>query len=251
MTFLYRRPGPQNFRKILGAGRPRLLYERNQPADSHLSTSPQRSQHEVRAEVTDSQTSQREVPAEVTDSQTSQREVPAEVTASQVSHSGNLMQEVPVSPTTNYPCNTLQAELPGASARSGQARCTCHRLPHRSELCKVAHRRSGLNFIKRVLLIAMFHSTAAAFMANGWEAVRLRPLEVLRDGYDDVLSRLRKVEFSALWVDILDSRQFAGAERTNHVCNRIRVLMGWADRTVSMATRGIPAAPVASRPQSH
>ena len=89
----------------------------------------------------------------------------------------------------------------------------------------------GFNFIKRVLLITMFHSTAAAaFMANGWETVRLRPLEVLRDGYDDVLSRMKREEFGALWIDVVDSRQFAGAERTNHVCNRLRVLMGWADR---------------------
>ncbi|OLP83040.1 hypothetical protein AK812_SmicGene36245, partial [Symbiodinium microadriaticum] len=93
-----------------------------------------------------------------------------------------------------------------------------------------ASRCSPLQFVKRVLLVTLFHSTVSAFRDAGWEPMKLRPLELLRDGFDDALYRLKQSEFSMVWVDLSDPRQFAGQERTPQVCNRLQVLRTWAER---------------------
>ena len=59
--------------------------------------------------------------------------------------------------------------------------------------------------------------------------MKLRPLELLRDGFDDALYRLKQSEFSAVWVDLSDPRQFAGQARTFQVCNRLQMVTGMAD----------------------
>ena len=93
-----------------------------------------------------------------------------------------------------------------------------------------ASRCSPLQFVKRVLLVTLFHSTVSAFRDAGWEPMKLRPLELLRDGFDDALYRLKQSEFSAVWVDLSDPRQFAGQARTFQVCNRLQILCTWAER---------------------
>ena len=93
-----------------------------------------------------------------------------------------------------------------------------------------SHRSTGLGLLKKVLLVTIYHSTVSAFLNHGWQPVKMRPLELLRDGFDDSLSRIRRREFSALWVDFADARQFAGVERTTHVCNRLSTLISCADR---------------------
>ena len=57
--------------------------------------------------------------------------------------------------------------------------------------------------------------------------MRLRPLEVLRDGFDDALSRVKKSEFEAVWVDLAPARQFASVERMPQVCQRLSTLFTW------------------------
>ncbi|CAE7203568.1 RE1 [Symbiodinium sp. CCMP2592] len=99
----------------------------------------------------------------------------------------------------------------------------------------------SLQFVKRVLLITIFHSTVSAFMNQGWEPFRLRPLELLRDGFDDAVRRLKGSEFDVVWVDVTDPRQFAGAERTNQVCSRLGVVFSWAER------QSVPVVLAASR----
>ena len=90
-------------------------------------------------------------------------------------------------------------------------------------------------------MITIFHSTVAAFMNQGWEPFRLRPLELLRDGFDDAVRRLKGSEFNAVWVDVTDPRQFAGAEKTNQVCSRLGVVFSWAER------QSVPVVLAASR----
>ena len=87
-----------------------------------------------------------------------------------------------------------------------------------------------VSVIRRVLLITLYHSTCAAFLSQGWEPLRFRPLELLRDGFDDAVSRLKRAEFEAVWIDVSDARQWAGQDRTTQVCNRISVIMNWASR---------------------
>ena len=95
---------------------------------------------------------------------------------------------------------------------------------------RIAPRVSGLGLLKRVLLITIYHSTMSAFLDHSWQPVKMRPLELLRDGFDDALTRMRRSEFAALWVDLADPRHFAGAERTTQVCNRLGTLIDCADR---------------------
>ena len=93
------------------------------------------------------------------------------------------------------------------------------------------HRRSScMTVIRRVLLISLFHSSASAFLSQGWEPTRFRPLELLRSGFDDAVSRLKQDEYSALWVDLADARHFGGQERTSQICSRLAVLFTWAER---------------------
>ena len=88
-----------------------------------------------------------------------------------------------------------------------------------------------LSFIRRVLLISVFHSTLlVAFQDNGWEPMRIRPVELLRASFDDVVGRMKRSEFEAVWVDLTDARQFAGQEHTAQVCSRLNVLITWAQR---------------------
>ena len=115
------------------------------------------------------------------------------------------------------PCSPVQASHPRSSQAS---RATQPGKPQ----------SRGLNLLKRVLLISIFHSTASAFLSQGWEPMRLRPLELLRSGFDDAVSRIKQNEFDALWVDVTDARQFAGQERTAQVCSRLAVLLSWAER---------------------
>ena len=91
-------------------------------------------------------------------------------------------------------------------------------------------RRSTLSFVKRVLLITLYHSTFTAFLDQGWEPTRLRPLELLRDNFDDVLFRLKSDEYHALWIDLAEPKHFAGHNRMNQVCARLGVLLQWAER---------------------
>ena len=100
------------------------------------------------------------------------------------------------------------------------------------EVCRPSRQnhRPGLATLRRVLLISSFHSTASAFLSQGWEATRLRPLELLRSGFDDAVGRIKQNEYQALWVDLADARQFAGQERTSSVCSRLSVLVSWAGR---------------------
>ena len=93
-----------------------------------------------------------------------------------------------------------------------------------------SERPSGISILRRVLLISIFHSTAAAFLTQGLEPTRLRPLELLRSGFDDVVHRIKQSEYHAVWIDVADARQFAGQERTSQVCSRLSVLMSWAER---------------------
>ena len=69
--------------------------------------------------------------------------------------------------------------------------------------------------IRRVLLISVFHSTLLAFQDNGWEPTRIRPVELLRASFDDVVGRMKRSEFEAVRVDLTDARQFAGAARAH------------------------------------
>ena len=67
-----------------------------------------------------------------------------------------------------------------------------------------------LSLIRRVLLISVFHSTLLAFQDNGWEPTRIRPVELLRASFDDVVGRMKRSEFEAVRVGLTDARQFAG-----------------------------------------
>ncbi|CAE7741630.1 unnamed protein product [Symbiodinium microadriaticum] len=102
-------------------------------------------------------------------------------------------------------------------------------------------RHSGFGLIRRALLITIFHSTMAAFMDQCWEPIRIRPLELLRDGFDDVLSRVKRSEVEAVWIDMADARHLGGEERMNHICNRMQIITTWAER------QSIPVAIAASR----
>ena len=88
----------------------------------------------------------------------------------------------------------------------------------------------GRQLLRRVLLISIFQSTVTAFMNMGWEPLRLRPLELLRDGFDSSLKRIKDGEFHAMWIDLADARQWAGQERTKHVCSRLSVAVSCAER---------------------
>ena len=90
--------------------------------------------------------------------------------------------------------------------------------------------RVGVSVVKRVLLISLYHSTMTAFLEQGWEPMRLRPLELLRDSFDDALYRLKEAEYKAVWVDLAEPRQFAGQDRMSQVCSRLAVLMQCAER---------------------
>eukprot|EP00439_Symbiodinium_sp_Y106_P057262 s2270_g8.t1 len=91
-------------------------------------------------------------------------------------------------------------------------------------------RAPALSMLRRVLLVSVFHSTFLAFQDNGYEPTRLRPIELLRAGYDDVLDQVKRSAYSAVWVDLTDARQFAGQQRTSQVCSRLQVLAGLAQR---------------------
>ena len=89
---------------------------------------------------------------------------------------------------------------------------------------------SMVSIVKRVLLVTLYHSTMTAFLEQGWEAMRVRPLELLRDNFGDVLRRLKESEYHAMWIDLAEPRQFAGNNRMGQVCARLTVLMQWAER---------------------
>ena len=137
------------------------------------------------------------------------------------------------------------------SAKNGN-RATTPSTPSSNPISKNGHGRSagkaakpertpGLSVLRRVLLISIFHSTATAFLTQGWEPTRLRPLELLRSGFDDVVHRMKQAEYHAVWVDVADARQFAGQERTSQVCSRLAVLLSWAER------QSVPVVLAASR----
>ena len=89
---------------------------------------------------------------------------------------------------------------------------------------------TAFGLLRKVLLISVFHSTVLAFQDCGWTPTRLRPVELLRSSFDDVLGRIKQAEYSAVWVDLTDARQFAGQERTSQVVSRLNVLAIWANR---------------------
>ena len=89
---------------------------------------------------------------------------------------------------------------------------------------------SHMGILRKVLLITIFHSTMSAFLDSQWEVFRLRPLEILRNGFDDALTRLKAKEFGAVWVDIADAKQFASGDRISQVCGRLAVVNTWAER---------------------
>ena len=91
-------------------------------------------------------------------------------------------------------------------------------------------RRPNASFLPRVLLITLFHASMSTFLDRGWQPVRLRPVELLRDGFDNAVLRLKQREFACMWIDLTDPRSFAGVERTNQVCQRITTLMSTATR---------------------
>ena len=94
-------------------------------------------------------------------------------------------------------------------------------------------RSSVGSFVRRVLLITLFQSTVAAFMSNHWEPMRLRPLELLRDGYDHALGGLKRHEYQAVWVDLAHPAHFAGTgeqDRMSRVTARLVSVLDWADR---------------------
>ncbi|CAE7581720.1 RE1 [Symbiodinium sp. CCMP2592] len=97
-------------------------------------------------------------------------------------------------------------------------------------LTRKANRASSqkMSFVKRVLLVSLFHSSVSAFMQAGWESVRVRPTELLRDSFDDLIYRVKRDDFQAMWVDLTDPRQFGGEERHSQVMSRLTVLMSWA-----------------------
>ena len=104
------------------------------------------------------------------------------------------------------------------------------REPVRREGTRTQVRGSAISLVRRVLLITLYHSTFTAFLEQGWEPTRLRPLELLRDNFDDVLFRLKSDEYHALWVDLAEPKHFAGHNRMNQVCARLAVLLQWAER---------------------
>ena len=89
---------------------------------------------------------------------------------------------------------------------------------------------SAMGVIKRVLLISLFHSTVVAFAQMGWEPMRVRPAELLRDSFDDIIYRLKQNEFQAVWVDLTDQRQFGGQARYSSIMARLSVVVSWAER---------------------
>ena len=124
---------------------------------------------------------------------------------------------------------TASEPKPPAPARAGAPARPQHQESKRVRFAATS-RSAIAQVLRRVLLITLCHSTVAAFMNAGWEPVRLRPLELLRSGYHDVLHRLKEGQFDAVWIDLQEARQFAGQERTHQVCNRLSVIMSWARR---------------------
>ena len=118
------------------------------------------------------------------------------------------------------PCISQQPTCPNSAERKlpTQARA------QQTKVCR------GLELVKRVLLITLYHSTMTAFLENGWEPMRLRPLELLRDNYDDALFRLKNSEYQAMWIDLAEPRQFSGHSRMPQVCARLAILVQWAER---------------------
>ncbi|CAE7448518.1 FTSH1, partial [Symbiodinium necroappetens] len=100
-------------------------------------------------------------------------------------------------------------------------------------MSKGKHPPVRVGFVKRVLLITLFQSTVAAFMSQQWEAMRLRPLELVRDGYDHALAGLKQRQYQAVWIDLASPQHFAGRgdqDRMSRVMARLATLIDWAVR---------------------
>ena len=95
--------------------------------------------------------------------------------------------------------------------------------------CRTQHvyRANALGFIRRVLLISIFQSTYFAFQEHGIEPTRVRPTELLRSGFDELISQLKRSEYTAVWVDLDDQRQ---CPNRSQVFSRLGVVAGWAQR---------------------
>ena len=147
--------------------------------------------------------------------------------AASAMHANGTENRQAVCPAAPDAQDAASGPVPAAHAfESSEAAASAKRNSARAGGAKVP----SLGLLRRTLLITLFHSTVAAFMSQGWEPMKLRPLELLRDGFDDAVSRLKRNEFQAVWVDLTDARQFGGQERTTQVCNRLAVIMNWAQR---------------------